>query len=310
MKRIGTVATAGALLGLIMPSATLAQIAMPTLPVAPKKEVSPVLAGDDKLTCPQILAETQARQKEFDAALDEADNTKVAMSAQTAGLLAAHEAIATAVPLATKDMTKASAAAISGSATAYLESSRADERKTIAPIQQRADFARVRSDYLNDLYRNKCFKKGAAASAAVPMPAAAAAISAAGTPATAAAAMAAAGAGSGGAPNCAALKAEGERLRQQLDLQTAATLKAAQSYRPGQGASAARKASMAANLATVLAPGLGGLVSSAASAASSAAQQAAHEATVAKFQNMADEQMALGQRITEIEVAYEDNCKP
>ena len=252
------------------------------------------------------------------------------MSARTAGLLAAHEALASTVPLIMPDVNPGAMAAVGASTQAYMESARADTRKVMEPIEQRADFARVRSDYLNDLYRNKCFKKGATGPAptkamlapdgnapVAPVTATPATPPAPTSPVSAKAPATAANTGGALADlpadkmECPTLLAESQRLRKLLDGDVAAMISAAQNYKPvGQTAGGAAQA--VTSIASAFVPGAA-MALDAINSGRQIAQQAAQKAQMAAFQNkmqnQAQGQMALGSRITELEVAYEERCQ-
>ena len=243
--------------------------------------VSPVMAGDDKLTCPQILSEAIARNREFDELLKEADRLKVPMSARTKALYAAHEIMASTLPMmgAGSDNLGTQAAA-AASTNAYMESAHADVRKATKPLEQRIEFAMSRGDYLNDLHRKKCARRASDPEDR----------------------------STGGAALCKARQAEIDRLRKQMEAGVASITGMAQNYKPG--AKAGNKAAgMAANVASALLPGLGGLLGDAASAAATAAQKAQFEGFHGKLQGLAQEQALLGQRISDLEIEYEEKCQ-
>jgi hypothetical protein len=243
---------------------------------------SPVLPGDDKLTCPQILSEAIARNREFNMLLEEADRLKVPMSARTRALFVAHEVMASTLPMmgAGSDNIGTQAAA-AASTNAYMESAHADVRKQVKPLEQRIDFAMTRGDYLNDLHRKKCARRASEPEDRSP----------------------------GGIANCNARQAEIDRLRKQMEAGIASITGMAQSYKPGQAKAGNKVAGMAANLASSIVPGIGGLLGDAASKAASAAAKAEFDGFHGKLEGMAQEQALLGQKISDLELEYEEKCK-
>ena len=113
----------------------------------------------------------------------------------------------------------------------------------------------------------------------------------------------------GETPNCEALKAETARLTQQMNTGMNDINKMAMSYNPAKDMAAASAGQMLSSAAAALIPGVGGLISSGVSAATQTARQNQVAAFQARIMDMAQEQQALGEQITRLEMLYNDKCR-
>ena len=118
---------------------------------------SPIRPDDDKMSCPEILAEATARNREVDALMDERDATDAPASARTRTLQAGATALATVAGMIPVPPIASQAIASVG-ATAAMKSYNEDFQKAMAPVEKRMDFAMARMDHMHSLYQRKCLK--------------------------------------------------------------------------------------------------------------------------------------------------------
>jgi len=112
-----------------------------------------VLPGDDKLTCPQILAEGRLREREQDLLREAADKIQVNPSAQTQAL----QALSTGLGMLFSAL-PGPLAGLAGSTgyKASMESFSRDSRRAYADIEARQEFALERMSLMHGLYQRKC----------------------------------------------------------------------------------------------------------------------------------------------------------
>lgn len=134
---------------LLAASPVCAQTADPA--PAPQKVATP----DAKLTCPQILAEVQFRNKELDLLQDAMAKVDVNPSAETQAIAAAAHAVALLSMTLSVPPPVAVAIGTPGS-TAHLKSASNDLKNALAPLQTQFDFALDRMDHLHGLYQQRC----------------------------------------------------------------------------------------------------------------------------------------------------------
>lgn len=283
----------------------LAAQAVPGLPLG-------VLPGDGKLTCPQILAEAQLRQKEQDLLLEAADKIQVNPSAQTQALQALGSGLGmlfSALP--------GPLASLAGSAgyKASMESFTRDSRRAYADIEARQDFALERMDLMHGLYQRKCLGGMAdlADEPAVPDPAIMAGLSG-----QMKAAMREQDVTKPGDAqlSCTQLNAEVASLQAQIeankDMAGNAMMAHAQSEMNREKALSA--ATQAAGALGALIPGVGMVAGGAAKAAATAAAGAAriaHDPTksaINAVQPIADRQAYATGRMQHVRELYMDKC--
>lgn len=116
------------------------------------------LPGDSKLSCPEILAESQFRTKELEILQEAMDKVEVNPSARTQAITAAMQAVsllAGALPMPVPVANAAGKAV----ATAQMQSFSKDFQEAYAPLDTQFDFALERMDLMNALYQRKCMGK-------------------------------------------------------------------------------------------------------------------------------------------------------
>ncbi len=111
------------------------------------------------------------------------------------------------------------------------------------------------------------------------------------------------------ADHCAALKAESERLRKEIQADMASI---SSMSRDGmrKGMAASRAVGVASRIAGMVAPGIGAIIGGGISTAMSAAQRAQMQAVTDKAHSMVEKQTAMAQRISDVETEYSESCGP
>ncbi len=125
----------------------------------PSGPLPPILKGarpgDGRLSCPEILAESQARLRELEILEKAQEQVRVDPSARTQAITAAMQAlglVAGALPLPLP-LGQAAGTAI---ATAQMQSYTRESQAAYGPLEAQFDFALERMDLMNLLYQRRC----------------------------------------------------------------------------------------------------------------------------------------------------------
>lgn len=109
----------------------------------------PALPGDDKLSCAQVLAESRGRLKQ----LDEIEAAREAIVYRKGAKTKALEAAGMLGSMLPGPIGKAAAMA---SATAQMETTRADAKANYGDIDRKSDWVMDRTDLMNETYKQRC----------------------------------------------------------------------------------------------------------------------------------------------------------
>jgi hypothetical protein len=140
-------------IALVLISAQVGMQSADAMPVPQQTE-----STDAKLTCPQMLAEVDFRNRELDLLQDAMDKVEVDPSAETQAIAAAAQAVALLSMTLSVPPPVAVAIGTPGS-TAHLKSASNDLKRALAPLQAKFDFALDRMDHLHGLYQRRCMAR-------------------------------------------------------------------------------------------------------------------------------------------------------
>lgn len=153
MKILAFIAAAAAAAPLPVMAQDAAPEAAESFPTPEIIPDSPIMKGDSQLSCPKILAEARAREKQLDIVTAERDSITYKKGAETRALETAGMAAGMALP------GPLGQAAATAAMMGQMATTKKDAKTNYGDVDKKYDWVMDRMSLMHSLYQRKCLRK-------------------------------------------------------------------------------------------------------------------------------------------------------